>query len=181
MSQKELQRMKVVENAVSGRLKVSEAAEMLQLSERQVTRLKGRVTGEAVDWVYRGNRGRSPANAISDEIRQAVVNLALGKYVGFNDSHLQENLTAEERSLRPGACPAETVQSHAFEMAAQRRKTPNYAVDRGLSNRRYMKPLDFNALGVIRPGVSISQNAVSGQLPDCRRSPLSSGRRLRTG
>ena len=54
MSQKELQRMKVVENAVSGRLKVSEAAELLQLSERQVTRLKGRVTGEAVD---RENRG----------------------------------------------------------------------------------------------------------------------------
>ena len=49
MSQKELQRMKVVENAVSGRLKVSEAAELLQLSERQVTRLKGRVTSEAVD------------------------------------------------------------------------------------------------------------------------------------
>ena len=57
MSQKELQRMKVVENAVSGRLKVSEAAELLQLSERQVTRLKGRVTSEAVDWVYHGNRG----------------------------------------------------------------------------------------------------------------------------
>ena len=57
MSQKELQRIKVVDNAVSGRLKVSEAAELLQLSERQVTRLKGRVTSEAVDWVYHGNRG----------------------------------------------------------------------------------------------------------------------------
>ena len=96
MSRKQLQRMKVVENAVSGRLKVSEAAEMLQLSERQMTRLKGRVTGEGVDWVYHGNRGRSPSNAISDEIREAVVKLAVGKYVGFNDSHLQEKLTAEE-------------------------------------------------------------------------------------
>ena len=96
MSQKQLQRMKVVDNAVSGVLKVSEAAELLQLSERQVTRLKGRVTGEAVDWVYHGNRGRSPSNAISDETREAVVKLALGKHVGFNDSHLREKLTAEE-------------------------------------------------------------------------------------
>ena len=96
MSQKQLQRIKVVENAVSGGLKVSEAAEMLQLSERQVTRLKGRATGEAVDWVYHGNRGRSPANAIGEETREAVVKLALGKYVGFNDSHLQEKLTAAE-------------------------------------------------------------------------------------
>ena len=96
MSQKQLQRIKVVDNAVSGGLKVSEAAELLQLSERQVTRLKGRATGEAVDWVYHGNRGRSPANAIGEETREAVVKLALGKYVGFNDSHLQEKLTAAE-------------------------------------------------------------------------------------
>ena len=38
MSQKELQRVKVIENAVSGRLSVSEAALLLQLSERQVQR-----------------------------------------------------------------------------------------------------------------------------------------------
>ena len=36
MSQKEFQRVKVIENAVDGRLSVSEAAGLLQLSERQV-------------------------------------------------------------------------------------------------------------------------------------------------
>jgi predicted HTH domain antitoxin len=35
VSQKELQRLKVVENAVEGRLSVVEAAELLQLSDRQ--------------------------------------------------------------------------------------------------------------------------------------------------
>ena len=99
MSQKELQRMKVVENAVSGRPKVSEAAKMLQLSERQMTRLKGRVTGDAVDWVYHGNRGRSPSNAISDETREAVVKLALGKYVGFNEAKRASSILT--RTMRP--------------------------------------------------------------------------------
>ena len=47
-------------------------------------------------------------------------------------------------------------------MAEQRRETPDYAVDRGVSDRRYKKPLHFNGLGVIRPGVPISQNAVWG-------------------
>src|ERR1700684_4369973 len=42
VSQKELQRVKVIENAVDGRLSVSEAARLLQLSERQVQRLKRR-------------------------------------------------------------------------------------------------------------------------------------------
>jgi transposase len=42
MSQKEFQRVKVIENAVGGRLSVREASRLLQLSERQVQRLKRR-------------------------------------------------------------------------------------------------------------------------------------------
>jgi hypothetical protein len=36
VSQKEFQRVKVIENTVDGRLSVSEAAGLLQLSERQL-------------------------------------------------------------------------------------------------------------------------------------------------
>ena len=42
MSQKEFQRVKVIENAAGGRLSVREASRLLQLSERQVQRLKRR-------------------------------------------------------------------------------------------------------------------------------------------
>ena len=42
MSQKEFQRVKVIENAAGGRLSVREASRRLQLSERQVQRLKRR-------------------------------------------------------------------------------------------------------------------------------------------
>lgn len=54
MSQKELQRVKVIENAVSGRLSVSEAAGLLQLSERQVHRLKQRYLPGCLAWVEHG-------------------------------------------------------------------------------------------------------------------------------
>lgn len=137
MSQKELQRMKVVENAVSGRLKVSEAAELLQLSERQVTRLKGRVTSEAVDWVYHGNRGRSPANAISDETRQSVVKLALGKYVGFNDSHLQEKLTAEEGIVLSRQSVRRILRTAQIS-SPQKRRAPKYRSRRDRREREGM-------------------------------------------
>ena len=40
LSQQELQRVKVIENAVEGRLTVAKAALLLQVSERQVQRLK---------------------------------------------------------------------------------------------------------------------------------------------
>jgi Helix-turn-helix domain len=59
MSQKEFQRVKVIENAVGGRLSVREACRLLHLSERQVQRLKRLYQPDSVGWVQDGNRGRS--------------------------------------------------------------------------------------------------------------------------
>jgi transposase len=58
MSQKEFQRVKVIENAADGRLRVRSAARLLQLSERQVQRLKRRYQPDSIAWVQHGNRGR---------------------------------------------------------------------------------------------------------------------------
>jgi Helix-turn-helix domain len=51
MSQKEFQRVKVIENAAGGRLSVREASRLLHLSERQVQRLKRRHRPDSVGWV----------------------------------------------------------------------------------------------------------------------------------
>lgn len=96
MSQKEFQRVKVIENAVGGRLSVSEAAQLLQLSERQVQRLKQRYRPDSVDWVHHGNRGRSMPWALPTAMRHTILQLARGKYQGFSDSHLCQKLHSEE-------------------------------------------------------------------------------------
>ena len=96
MSQKEFQRVKVIENAAGGRLSVREASRLLQLSERQVQRLKRRYRPDSVGWVQHGNRGRSMPWAVSLPQKQLILTLARGKYQGFNDSHLTEKLLAEE-------------------------------------------------------------------------------------
>lgn len=96
MSQKEFQRVKVIENAAGGRLSVGEAARLLQLSERQVQRLKRRYRPDSIAWVQHGNRGRPMPWAISIPQKQLILTLARGKYQGFNDSHLREKLCAEE-------------------------------------------------------------------------------------
>ena len=96
MSQKELQRLKVVENAVDGRLSVAEAAELLQLSDRQVKRLKQNYNPRDAAWVHHGNQGRAPSNAIAEDVRELIIELAQGKYAGFNDSHLHEKLLKPE-------------------------------------------------------------------------------------
>jgi transposase len=96
MSQKEFQRVKVIENAAGGRLSVREASRLLQLSERQVQRLKQRYRPDSIAWAQHGNRGRSMPWAVSIPQKQLILSLARGKYQGFNDSHLSEKLRAEE-------------------------------------------------------------------------------------
>lgn len=96
MSQKEFQRVKVIENAAGGRLSIREASRLLHLSERQVQRLKRHYRSDSTDWVRHGNRGRPMPWAVSPPQKQLILTLARGKYRGFNDSHLREKLCAEE-------------------------------------------------------------------------------------
>jgi len=96
MSQKEFQRVKVIENAAGGRLSVREASRLLHLSERQVQRLKRRYQPDSPGWVQHGNCGRSMPWAVTPPQRELILTLARGKYQGFNDSHLTEKLRAEE-------------------------------------------------------------------------------------
>ena len=122
MSQKEFQRVKVIENAVGGRLSVGEASRLLQLSERQVQRLKRRYRPDSVGWVQHGNRGRPMPWALPLPQKQLILNLARGKYQGFNDSHLAEKLRAEENI----SVSRETVRRllRAAKLASPQRRRP---------------------------------------------------------
>ena len=122
LSQKEFQRVKVIENAAGGRLSVREASRLLQLSERQVQRLKRRYRPDSVGWVQHGNRGRSMPWALPLPQKQLILNLARGKYQGFNDSHLAEKLRAEENL----AVSRETVRRilRAAKLASPQKRRP---------------------------------------------------------
>jgi transposase len=122
MSQKEFQRVKVIENAAGGRLSVREASRLLQLSERQVQRLKRRYRPDSVAWVQHGNRGRPMPWALPLPQKQLILNLARSKYQGFNDSHLAEKLRAEENL----AVSRETVRRilRAAKLASPQKRRP---------------------------------------------------------
>ena len=125
MSQKEIQRLKVVENAVEGCLSVAEAAVLLGVGERQVTRLKGNYDPAHAEWVRHGNRGRQPANAIESKVRDRVTELASGKYAGFNDSHLHEKLTRDE-GLTLSRASVQRILRKANIRSPQKRRPPKY-------------------------------------------------------
>lgn len=125
LSQREIQRIKVIENAVQGRLTVKEAAELLQISERQVKRLKRKHDGKDPGWVHHGNQGKAPSNAIADSVRKRVVELATRQYAGFNDSHLHEKLTGIE-GLKISRQSVRRFLREAQISSPQKRRPPKY-------------------------------------------------------
>ena len=140
LSQKEFQRVKVIENVVQTRIGLGEASQLLNLSARQVKRLKKRYRADSVEWVWHGNRGRSPAQKLAEPLRQQIVALARGKYVGFNDSHLTEKLVEVEQV----AVSRETVRRvlrGAGLVSPQKRRAPRYRSRRARKARLGMMVL----------------------------------------
>jgi transposase len=77
-------------------LTVVEAGMVIGVSERQCYRIKARVTKRGAKGVVHGNRGRPCKRKIKEKEVKRVVELAKGKYRGFNDRHLTEKLAEQE-------------------------------------------------------------------------------------
>ena len=135
MSQKEFQRVKVIENAAGGRLSVREAARLLQLSERQVQRLKRRYQPDSIAWVQHGNRGRPMPWAFPLPQKILILTLARTKYLGFNDSHLCQKLNADENL----PVSRETVRRilRAAKLASPQKRRPRKYRSRRLPRPRF--------------------------------------------
>jgi transposase len=96
LSQKELQRVTVIEQCVRGTLTCARAAELLALSPRHVKRLKSRYRQGSAAALAHVSRGRPSHRRLPDRISQAVLRLARWKYAGFNDHHLHDKLIEQQ-------------------------------------------------------------------------------------
>jgi transposase len=97
LTMREEKRLEIIQRVFRGELTVVRAALILGISERQCYRIKGRVTEQGAKGVAHGNRGRPCKRKIKEKTVKRVVELARGKYRGFNDRHLTEKLQEEEQ------------------------------------------------------------------------------------
>lgn len=97
MTQNERNKLYVARCLLDGKMTISEAAETLGLSERQVKRIKKGVKEHGEAFVIHKNKGRKPKHALPDELKNTVVNLKKSeKYSRANFSHFQELLEEYE-------------------------------------------------------------------------------------
>ena len=97
LTMKEEKRLEIIQRVFRVELTVAKAALILGISERQCYRIKGRVTEQGAKGVMHGNRGRPCQRKAKEKTIQRIVELAKGKYRGFNDHHLTEKLKEEEQ------------------------------------------------------------------------------------
>lgn len=98
LSTKEARRVYVMEQVLEGKLTIKLAAEHLNLSERQVKRLKKGMREKGVAALMHGNRGRTPKHAIPKDIKDVVASLAQGLYKDASAQHMSE-LLAEKQAV----------------------------------------------------------------------------------
>lgn len=95
MDNQEARRISVIEQTIEGKFNNSEAAQLLGRSIRQIQRLKRKAEAGGATAVLHGNRGKRPHNALPDETRTAVLNLAKDTLKDYNYMHMQEVLEDE--------------------------------------------------------------------------------------
>lgn len=96
MSQEERGRHHALRMVSEGRISQKEAAVAMGVSYRQAKRLLKKFRERGAKGLVHGNRGRPAPNALPQEIRERVIDLSLGVYAGFNDSHFCEKLAEIE-------------------------------------------------------------------------------------
>ena len=97
MSVKELKRITVIKNVSEGLLKQIEAAELLELSERQIRRLSIRVKEEGERGIIHRLRGQVSNRQKAEPFKHKILKLCETKYSGFNPTFASEKLLEEEK------------------------------------------------------------------------------------
>jgi transposase len=96
LSVREQKRIRVMNEVEKKVMRVREAAEVLGISERQGWRILAAYREEGAAGIAHGNRGRTPVHVLGEGVREQVVELARGRYGGFNHTHLTEMLQERE-------------------------------------------------------------------------------------
>lgn len=129
LNQKEQARLETLNRMLEGQLRVNEAAMVLGVSERHAWRMLAAYRREGAAAVAHGNRGRRPANATAEDVREQVIELARRRYVGVNHTHLTE-LLVEREGLSLGRTTVRNILMSVGMVSPRRRRPPRHRVRR---------------------------------------------------
>ena len=93
LSQEQLKTFKVINSFIDKSITREQAAELLSLSPRQISRLKKGILESGAESLIHKNTGRKPVHAVSDETKEKVLAIhALPEHQGVNFLHFKDIL-----------------------------------------------------------------------------------------
>lgn len=99
MTQKELSRYEIIKRLIRKEINGTEAAKQMNLSVRQVKRIKARVIAEGSKGVIHRNRGRTGNRRIKPEIIEKAKHWLKKRYSDFQPKFASEKLDEEQKIL----------------------------------------------------------------------------------
>ena len=125
LSQRELQRVQVLEQVKSGHLTLVVGGDLLQVCYRQAKRLLGRYRTEGPQGLAHRRRGQPAHNELSPEVRARILSLHQERYAQFNDTHFVEML-AEREGIEAGRETVRGLLRGAGIRPKRRRRSPRH-------------------------------------------------------
>lgn len=125
LTQEEQKRLRVIGEVEAGRWSAAEAAKVLNISPRQVRRLRAGYRKKGAAAFMHGNRSRPSKRRLLDELRQQVIALGGGTYAACNDSHMTELLILREGIILSRAS-VQRIRRQAGQKPKQRRRPPRH-------------------------------------------------------
>jgi predicted DNA-binding protein (UPF0251 family) len=129
LSNKEIKRLEVMQMLEARQMTGAEAAQVLELSERQVWRIKKAYRKKGAVGLVHGNRGKVSARRTPEAIRKQVTELANKEYRDYNDQHFTEEL--EERyAIRLSRSTVRRIRRAAGLGSPRKRRAPKHRARR---------------------------------------------------
>lgn len=97
MSVKELDRFQIIKKLLAKHINGPAAAGLLDLTTRQIRRLKARVKQFGVQGLIHGNRGQASHNQINDSEKNRIIKLLHERYSDFKPTFAAEKLSENHR------------------------------------------------------------------------------------
>jgi transposase len=98
MSKQDARKVTIIEELLTGRFNNSQAAELLDLSVRQVQRMKAGASANGVIGILHKNRGRKPVNALDPGVAETICRIYQEELPGYNFCHTADVL-AEDKDI----------------------------------------------------------------------------------